>query len=118
MANLFALARAGANLTPGQRTILKAVEAIGLAALVSFLSVLPQLMAGHTLATTDWGAVFGALGVAVLMAASKWFKAHGDAPLADVSALGAQQLRRVAGIPSDVIIEPPDYTPVAEDATV
>jgi hypothetical protein len=104
--NLFAAARAGMPLTPGQRTVLRAIESVLLAALVSFMIVLPQLTNGFDLAHTNWGAMAGAFGVAFLMALAKWFKAHGDTPLADASENAAGALREFADVPNDVVIEP------------
>lgn len=93
-------------LTPAQRTVLRAIEGVLLAALVSFLIVLPQLTNGFDLAHTNWGAVAGAFGVALLMALSKWFKAHGDTALADASVSAAGTVREWADVPNDVVIEP------------
>ena len=101
--NLFAQARAGLNLTPGQRTVLRAVEMIALAAVVSFLTALPALTSG---AKVNGGAVAAAFGVAMLASLSKYLKAHGDAPLGDAADAGAAALRRFGDVPNDVVIEP------------
>lgn len=104
--SLFSKAAAGMPLTPAQRTVLRAIESVLLAALVSFLIVLPQLTNGFDFAHTNWGAVAGAFGVALLMSASKWFKAHGDAALGDAADSAAVQLSEFADVPNDVVIEP------------
>lgn len=96
--NLFAAARAGMPLSPGQRAALKAFEAIAYAALVSFFGVIPAITNGFT--AVNWGVILGALGMAFLVALSKYLKAHGDAPLGDVADLAAQKLADVAGIPN------------------
>jgi len=101
--NLFSKAAAGMSLTPGQRTLLRAVEMIVYAAIVSFFGVLPALTGGFT--QVNWGVLAGALGVAFLSALSKWFKAHGDAPLSDALDAAAPRLQQFAGIPNDVVIE-------------
>jgi len=102
--NIFSMARAGVSLTPGQRTVLRAVEMIAYAAIVAFVGVLPALTNGFS--SVNWGVLAGALGVAFLAALGKWFKAHGDQPLGDLADAGAQQLRTFADVPNDVVIEP------------
>lgn len=102
--NLFKMAAQGVSLTPGQRTILRAVEMIAYAAIVAFVGVLPALTNGFT--SVNWGVLAGALGVAFLAALGKWFKAHGDAPLGDLADVGAHQLAEWANVPNDVVIEP------------
>lgn len=107
-------------LTPAQRTVLRAIESVLLAALVSFLIVLPQLTNGFDFAHTNWGAVAGAFGVALLMALSKWFKAHGDTALGDAADSAADQLAHFADVPNDVVIEPelPPDSPDAQESVL
>jgi uncharacterized membrane protein len=112
--NLFSLARAGVNLTPGQRAILRLVEGVIVAAAVAALPVVAQFLAGADLAHLDYAALarysVGAFLVALIMAVMKYAKAHGDpalvATLDPVAANAEGAIRQWADIPNDVVIEP------------
>lgn len=83
MGNIFSLARAGANLTPGERAFVKLVEGWLIVGLGSALLALgTELSSPHP----DWPTTLKYMGVAfataTLFAAVKYFKAQGDAPLA------------------------------------
>ena len=86
MTNLFALARAGATLTPGQRAFLKLVEGFVIAGAVTAVPVVADLLTRP--GGVDWQTVIKAgaeaFTVAALMAASKYYKAQGEAPVANV----------------------------------
>lgn len=114
--DLFAKALAGANLSPAQRAILRAVEGILASALVAFAVALPGLTHGFDFSQTNWGAVAGGLAVAIILAFAKYERAHGDAPLANVAENAAGSVRAWADVPNDVVIEP-ELPQVPDDAT-
>lgn len=82
--SLFQRAWAGLNLSPAERAWLKLIEGFILAGIVAALPAVAELLSAGTV---DWATVgrtaLGTFAVAVLMAAVKYCKAHGDSPLAE-----------------------------------
>ena len=82
MLSLFRRSWAGANLTPGERALLKLVKGAALAALVSVVPVVDSLLNGQTpLTQRNLVIAGGAFAVAFLMALSKYYTSQGDPPL-------------------------------------
>jgi hypothetical protein len=77
--NLFDRAYAGMSLTPLERAILRFLEGVAVATIIS---VSPAVSAALASESPDWGAVLhtalATFSMVVLMAAVKWAKAHGD----------------------------------------
>lgn len=92
------------NLSPAARAFLKLVEGFVLAGFATALPVVAPLLAAQSI---NWHLVIetgaGAFGVAFLMAVSKFYKAHGDAPLATLAADAAQVVENKAGVGGPVI---------------
>lgn len=90
-------ARRYAALTPGERAVLRLIEGLACAALVAMLPIVADAL-GRT--AVDWGnvarAALAAAAVAVLMALSKYYKAHGDPLLSDATATAGATLARRA----------------------
>ena len=98
MFNLFALARIGANLTPGQRAFLKLVEGFCVAGVVAATPVVASLLSRQGVAWQDVARIaVAAFLTAALLAASKYYKAQGDAPLSQVLTLAAQEAQTLGG---------------------
>jgi hypothetical protein len=96
--NVFAQAQAGLSLTPGQRAFLKAVEGFAFAAITAAAVALFQLTSTGTInVARDWPFVAGAGAVAFLSAASKYYKAQGDAPLSSALGQAAAGVQKWAG---------------------
>lgn len=91
--NVFTRARAGLNLTPGERAFLRLVDLCVLAGLVAALPVISDALANQPV---NWSAVLhtaiAAFGVAALGALLKWLKAQTDAPLPTPVAVRAPRL--------------------------
>jgi len=110
--NIFAKANAGASLTPIQRAILRFIEG---AVVATVVSMLPALSAALSSQTPDWIAVgrtaLATFAVVLLLALSKWAKAHGDAPLGKLADDATAVIR-----PSAAPVDPanvPDFPPGA-----
>ena len=98
MFNLFALARIGANLTPGQRAFLKLVEGFCVAGVVAATPVVASLLSKQGVAWQDVARIaVAAFLTAALLAASKYYKAQGDTPLGDVLAAAASEAQTIGG---------------------
>lgn len=107
---IFQAAASGANLSPMARAVLRFVEGLVVAALVVVLPVLGQLLATQLNAgAINWTQVgtvaLSGFVFALLMALSKWAKAHGDAPLADAAQALAGSVANAGGLSSDVVAE-------------
>src|SRR5258708_813452 len=109
--SIFAKARAGANLSPAQRALLKLIEGFAIAGVVAALPVLALALGQESVNWTAVGRVaLGTFSTAALMAAVKYLKAQGDAPLttepqkalaaqsADVLTTVASQVANWAGV--------------------
>lgn len=93
MATLFRRAHAYANLTPAERALLKLLEGLACAALVAALPIVADALARESVVWPDIGrAALAAAAVAVLLALTKFAKAHGDPALADALAAVAANL--------------------------
>ncbi len=83
--NLFQRAFSGANLTPGERALLKLLQGFLLAGVQSALLLAPSLIALNsgqvTLATGAFGMMLGAFVHGVIAAYQKYASAKGDSPL-------------------------------------
>ncbi|GAC1448157.1 MAG: hypothetical protein PVSMB4_04860 [Ktedonobacterales bacterium] len=95
---MFARARRYASLTPAERALLRLLEGLALVALMGAATAGTQYLAsqpGGGSAAIDWPGIARVCvaggAVAVLMALTKYFKAHGDPALAD--ALGQLGVR-------------------------
>lgn len=108
---VFADARAGLPLSPAQRAFLKLLEGFAAAAFVAILPLLSQMLAGQSFASINWAQDLktgaGAFVVAFLLAASKYYKAHGDAAIGSALDTAASDVSKFAGLPNDLKIEPP-----------
>ena len=111
--DIFSRAAQNLPLTPGERAFLKLVEGFLMSAFVAALPVLSQLLAGANLAHLDYWATLrtfvAAFGVALLLAISKYYKAHGDVAglaVGQVLDTAAADLQQTAGLPNDVKVEP------------
>lgn len=97
--NIFARARAYANLTPAERALLKLVEGLICAALVAALPVVAQAL-GH--GGVDWPtimrAALAAASVAVLMALTKYARAQADPSLASALVTAGADLAAATGV--------------------
>lgn len=109
--DIFRRARANQALTPAERATRKAIINVLIAAGVGFLSALPALTTGFT--SFNLGILLGGLATALALALQKFWSAQGDTGLASAAGQAAGYIRNVAGIPGDVVIEPPQPTPVA-----
>lgn len=82
MFSLFAQSRAGANLSPGQRALLKLIQGFVIAGIVAAWPVISQALAQQTI---DWPQLLRnagyAFAVAFFMAIYKYCSAQGDPPL-------------------------------------
>jgi hypothetical protein len=110
MFGLFAKAAAGASLSPAARAALKFVEGIGAAAFVSALPVVAQMLASQLNAgAVNWTATgqtaLACVVMAFLLALAKYYKSHGDAPLASVAQQAADSFAKYAALPNDVVAE-------------
>lgn len=78
---MFSRAAAGLHLTPGERALLKLVQAaLATGALAILAALSSQLSSGHfVLSATAIDGLFGAGGMAFLMVIAKYFSAKGDA---------------------------------------
>jgi hypothetical protein len=108
--NMFAKANAGMSLSPLQRAILRFVEG---AIVATAVSMLPALSAALANQAPDWASVgktaLATFAVVVLLAMSKWAKAHGDAPLGQL-ATDATVIVAPHGAPVDPA-NVPDFPP-------
>lgn len=99
MPTLLKRARAYANLTPGERALLKLLEGLACAALVAALPIVAGALGRGEVSWPDVGrAALAAAGVAVLMALAKYATAHGDPALAAALATTAGTVTRAAPI--------------------
>lgn len=86
--NIFGKARAGENLSPAARSFLRLLEGLAATAVVAALPVVSDALSQGSVNWSDVGrAALAAASTAAILAALKYAKAHGDAPLA--TAIGA-----------------------------
>lgn len=84
MSSIFSRAHLHANLTPAERALLKLIEGLACAALVAALPILSSALANGPVNWPDVvRAALAAAAVAVLLALSKYAKAHADPALGD-----------------------------------
>lgn len=108
MTTLFRRARAYAALTPAERALLKLLEGLACAALVAALPIVADALSRGAVSWPDVGrAALAAAAVAVLLALTKYAKAHGDPTLADAVAAVA------ADLPAPAPTAPPAAVPAA-----
>lgn len=106
---LFARARAYQPLTPAERATLKLLEGLFSVALVAALPVVADALGRQSVNWTDIArTALAAAAVAVLLALSKYAKAHGDPALGATLDTAATDLSRAAGRsdPDDSPISP------------
>lgn len=85
--SMLARARAGLNLTPGERALLRLGELCVIAGLVSALPIVAEALAQQPINwTLTLQTAISAFGVAALGCLVKWLKAQADAPLAPAAA--------------------------------
>lgn len=116
----FTRARQGLNLTPGERALLKLLEGFVMAGVVAVLPIVAPALAQQSV---NWTLVahtaMGTFAVAVLLAVAKFYKAQGDAPLAQpLAALAttvASDVANLPGMPNAVKqLAPSSAAPVGE----
>lgn len=112
--SIFAKARAGLDLTPGQRALLKLVQGFALAGMQSLLLALPTVLAVKenqpVLSAVGIGAMLGAFVHGFMAAWQKYTSAKGDAPLAaaigSADAAAQHEIGQRFGVPA-AKVEPP-----------
>lgn len=120
--SIFSRAAAGLSLSPAARALLRLIDGLIVAALVTALPVIAQLLANRLDAgAVDWRQMatlaLASLAFAFLMALAKYAKAQGDAPLADVATHVADSVAAVGGLSSEVKSElSPDGQPNTPDS--
>ena len=85
MLSLLRRAHFYADLTPGERALLRTLEYLLVSAIVAGLVAVGPLISTQNVASINWTAVLSAFATAAVMAlyagVSKYFKAFGDPPL-------------------------------------
>ena len=112
--SIFEQARAGLNLSPRDRALLKLVQGFALAGVQSLLLALPTVLAlkenQPVLSAVGVGAMLGAFVHGFLAAWQKYTSAKGDAPLAvaigSADAAAQHEIAQRFGVPA-AKVEPP-----------
>ena len=118
--SIFGKARAGENLSPAARAFLRLVEGLAATAIVAALPVVSDALSRGAVDWADVGrAALAAGATAVGLAILKYFKAHGDTPLAPSSSTAsvttlAPATPLIAASPLAPL--PPIGQPIAPDA--
>ncbi len=85
MLNLLAKAHLYANLTPGERALLKIIEGLAVSAIIAGLVAVLPAVSTQNVAAINWMAVASvfaaAVGKTLYDGVSKYFKSFGDPPL-------------------------------------
>ncbi len=100
MCDLLQRAKQYQSLTPSERALLRLIEGLVCAALVTALLVVADALGSATINWADVGrAALAAACVAVLLALAKYTKAHGDPALGDALGEIGNEIGEKTGVP-------------------